>query len=41
MDVHNIHYNNNNNNNNNNVSESGTEDLCTDLCLIYSIYAAV
>ncbi len=26
--------------NNNNMYESGTEDLCTDVCLIYSIYTA-
>ncbi len=25
----------------NNVYESGKEDLCTDLCLIYSIYTAL
>ncbi len=26
--------------NNNNMYESGTEDVCTDVCLIYSIYTA-
>uniref|UniRef100_A0A9J8AWQ8 Exosome component 1 n=1 Tax=Cyprinus carpio carpio TaxID=630221 RepID=A0A9J8AWQ8_CYPCA len=27
--------------NNNNVYESGTEDLCTDLCIVFSIYSCI